>query len=86
LWTVFDSAESRLAGHERQIESHHIAEKPDLTFASAGRRVGRTWDTGELRLGMAVVQARGDQFLQVQHTGPGGIEYVNPTDDPRKTR
>jgi quercetin dioxygenase-like cupin family protein len=24
--------------------------------------------------------------LQVQYTGPGGIEYVNPADDPRKVR
>jgi quercetin dioxygenase-like cupin family protein len=28
----------------------------------------------------------GEAVLQVQYTGPGGIEYVNPADDPRKTR
>jgi quercetin dioxygenase-like cupin family protein len=28
----------------------------------------------------------GEATLQVQYTGPGGIEYVNPADDPRKTR
>ena len=26
----------------------------------------------------------GEAILQVQYTGPGGIEYVNPADDPRK--
>ena len=25
-------------------------------------------------------------ILQVQYTGPGGIEYVNPADDPRKRK
>jgi hypothetical protein len=25
-----------------------------------------------------------DSVLQVQFTGPGGIDYVNPADDPRK--
>jgi len=28
----------------------------------------------------------GEAVLQVQYIGPGGIEYVNPADDPRKTR
>jgi quercetin dioxygenase-like cupin family protein len=28
----------------------------------------------------------GEAVLQVQYTGPGGIEYVNPADDPRKNR
>jgi quercetin dioxygenase-like cupin family protein len=27
-----------------------------------------------------------EAVLQVQFTGPGGIEYVNPADDPRKGR
>src|SRR4051794_37244141 len=27
-----------------------------------------------------------EAVLQVQYTGPGGIEYVNPADDPRKAR
>ena len=26
----------------------------------------------------------GEAILQVQYTGPGGIDYVNPADDPRK--
>jgi len=26
----------------------------------------------------------GEAIVQVQYTGPGGIEYVNPADDPRK--
>ena len=26
----------------------------------------------------------GEAILQVQYTGPGGIEYINPADDPRK--
>jgi len=28
----------------------------------------------------------GEAVLQVQYIGPGGIEYVNPADDPRKVR
>jgi quercetin dioxygenase-like cupin family protein len=28
----------------------------------------------------------GEAVLQVQYIGPGGIEYINPADDPRKTR
>ena len=28
----------------------------------------------------------GEAVLQVQYIGPGGIEYVNPADDPRKSR
>ena len=28
----------------------------------------------------------GEAILQVLYTGPGGIEYVNPADDPRKVR
>jgi quercetin dioxygenase-like cupin family protein len=27
-----------------------------------------------------------EAILQVQYTGPGGIEYVNPADDPRKSK
>jgi quercetin dioxygenase-like cupin family protein len=27
-----------------------------------------------------------EAILQVQFTGPGGIDYVNPADDPRKSR
>ena len=27
-----------------------------------------------------------DAILQVQYTGPGGITYVNPADDPRRAR
>ena len=27
-----------------------------------------------------------EAVLQVQYTGPGGIEYVNPADDPRKRK
>src|SRR3954468_21746960 len=27
-----------------------------------------------------------EAVLQVQYTGPGGIEYVNPADDPRKAK
>ena len=26
------------------------------------------------------------RFSRFQYIGPGGIEYVNPADDPRKTR
>ncbi len=26
----------------------------------------------------------GEAILQVQYTGPGGIDYINPADDPRK--
>jgi hypothetical protein len=25
-----------------------------------------------------------ESVLQVQFTGPGGIDYINPADDPRK--
>jgi hypothetical protein len=28
----------------------------------------------------------GGSDLQVQYTGPGGIDYINPADDPRKVR
>jgi quercetin dioxygenase-like cupin family protein len=28
----------------------------------------------------------GEAILQVQYTGPGGIEYVNSADDPRKSK
>ena len=27
-----------------------------------------------------------EAILQVQYTGPGGIEYINPADDPRKSK
>jgi quercetin dioxygenase-like cupin family protein len=27
-----------------------------------------------------------EAILQVQFTGPGGIDYINPADDPRKNR
>jgi quercetin dioxygenase-like cupin family protein len=27
-----------------------------------------------------------EAILQVQYIGPGGIDYVNPADDPRNTR
>ena len=27
-----------------------------------------------------------EAVLQVQFTGPGGIDHVNPADDPRKAR
>jgi quercetin dioxygenase-like cupin family protein len=46
--------------------------KPGSFFAMPPRHAHYAWTTDE---GVVV---------QVQATGPGGIEYINPADDPRK--
>lgn len=46
--------------------------KPGSVFALAGKHPHYVWTTNE------------ETIVQVQFTGPGGIEFVNPADDPRK--
>ena len=75
-----------MAGHERQIESHHIAEKPDLTLRALVAELAERGIPASYGSAWRLFRPEGISFLQVQYTGPGGIEYVNPADDPRKTR
>jgi len=46
--------------------------KPGSVFALPANHVHRTWTTDE------------EVVLQINFTGPGGITFVNPADDPRK--
>ena len=41
-------------------------------FSQPARHAHYVWTGGE------------EAILQVQFTGPGGIDYINPADDPRK--
>ena len=46
--------------------------KPGSVFALPANHVHRTWTTDE------------EVVLRINFTGPGGITFVNPADDPRK--
>ena len=46
--------------------------KPGGLFALPAKHAHYVWTTNE------------ETILQVQFTGPGGIDFINPADDPRK--
>lgn len=48
--------------------------KPGSVFTLSGNNAHYVWTTNE------------ETIVQVQFTGPGGINFVNPADDPRKKK
>jgi quercetin dioxygenase-like cupin family protein len=48
--------------------------KPGTLFANPAKHAHYVWTGPE------------EAIIQVQFVGPGGIEYINPADDPRKTQ
>ena len=78
--------------------THPYAEVVTVLSGSVGFGMGEKLDkTGEMSKAgtLNVVPEKhahfgwtGDEeaILQVQYTGPAGIDYINPADDPRKTR
>jgi transposase len=70
LWTAFDSTESRLAGHERHIESRHIAEKPDLTLRALVAELAERGIPASYGSAWRLFRHEGISFLQMQYTGP----------------
>jgi quercetin dioxygenase-like cupin family protein len=49
-----------------------VALKPGSVFMLPANHVHHTWTTDE------------EVILQINFTGPGGITFINPADDPRK--
>ena len=49
-----------------------VALKPGSVFVLPANHIHRTWTTDE------------EVILQIYFTGPGGITFINPADDPRK--
>ena len=77
--------------------THPFSEVVTVITGNIGTNAGEKPEkVGELKPGSMWVYPKGhahyawtgdgEAVLQVQYTGPGGIEYVNPADDPRKTR
>jgi quercetin dioxygenase-like cupin family protein len=77
--------------------THPYAEVVTVISGSVGFGLGETFDTAKGEMSPAgsvnVVPARQPHYawtgnegaiVQVQFVGPGGIDYVNPADDPRK--
>ena len=69
-WRATGNAAAKQMGGWRQLRLQRerewllarIAEKPDPDVAGGGRRAGRARHAGELRGGVALLQARGDHF------------------------
>ena len=49
-----------------------VALKPGSVFVLPANHIHHTWTTDE------------EVILQIYFTGPGGIIFINPADDPRK--
>jgi quercetin dioxygenase-like cupin family protein len=76
--------------------THPYAEVVTVISGSLGSGMGETFDAkGELLKpgGLFALPAKHPHYvwttneeaiLQVQFTGPGGIDFINPADDPRK--
>src|SRR5262245_59369620 len=84
------------ANYQVPPHTHPYAEVVTVLSGSAGFGMGEKFDkTGEMApVGtLNVVPAKHAHFgwtgnegaiVQVQYTGPAGIDYINPADDPRK--
>ena len=60
------------AGMGETFEAKGELLKPGSLFALPAKHAHYVWTTSE------------EAILQVQFTGPGGIDFINPADDPRK--
>jgi quercetin dioxygenase-like cupin family protein len=60
------------AGMGEKFEAKGEMLKPGSLFALPAKHAHYVWTTND------------ESILQVQFTGPGGIDFINPADDPRK--
>jgi hypothetical protein len=86
------------ANYQIPPHTHPYAEVVTVLSGSVGFGMGEKFEkTGEMATPgtLNVVPIKHAHFtwtgnegaiLQVQYTGPTGIDYINPADDPRKTR
>jgi quercetin dioxygenase-like cupin family protein len=84
------------ANYQVPPHTHPYAETATLISGSLGFGMGEKFDNkGEMvKAGAFYAQpakqahyvwtGNEEAILQVQYTGPGGIDYINPADDPRK--
>jgi quercetin dioxygenase-like cupin family protein len=83
------------ANYQVPPHTHPYAETVTVISGSVGLGMGEKFEKGELaKPGTFYAQPAkhahyvwtGDEeaIIQVQFTGPGGIDYINPADDPRK--
>ena len=85
------------ANYKIPPHTHSYAEVVTVISGSVGFGTGDKFDTSKGELlkagGVNVVPAKEPHFawtgneegiVQVQFVGPGGIDYINPADDPRK--
>ncbi len=84
------------ANYQVPPHTHPYAETVTLISGSAGFGMGEKFDkSGEMNKPGAfyaqpakhahyVWTGNEEAIVQVQYIGPGGIDYINPTDDPRK--
>jgi quercetin dioxygenase-like cupin family protein len=61
-------------GMGEKFDNKGALAKPGTLFANPAKHAHYVW-TGP-----------GEAIIQVQFVGPGGIDYINPADDPRKTQ
>jgi hypothetical protein len=65
------------ANYQVPLHTHPYAEtgemgKPGTIYAQPAKHAHYVWTGNE------------EAIIQVQFIGPGGIDYINPADDPRK--
>ena len=60
------------SSHGEKFEKNGELLKPGSLWVYPAKHAHYAWTGGE------------ESVLQVQFTGPGGIDYINPADDPRK--
>ena len=60
------------SSHGEKFEKKGELLKPGSLWVYPAKHAHYAWTGGE------------ESVLQVQFTGPGGIDYINPADDPRK--
>jgi quercetin dioxygenase-like cupin family protein len=83
------------ANYQVPPHTHPYAETVTVISGSVGLGMGEKFEKGELaKPGTFYAQpakhahyvwtGNEEAIIQVQFTGPGGIDYINPADDPRK--
>jgi hypothetical protein len=85
------------ANYKVPPHTHPYAENVTVISGRVGLGMGEKFDPSDSNMGTAgtfysqpskhahyVWTGNEEAIVQVQFTGPGGIDYINPADDPRK--